>query len=191
MYASVPNIVDDPEELRRIILSRDETLISATRLLAEKVQELPAHPGYPREKPETMLVGGFVRDSVIGLDPKDADIEVYGVTAENLRTVLNDLFPDRWKEVGRAFGLIKVELTESLELDVNIPRQRTDNTETGLDDGDPLLTPERAAVLRDFSFNNLFADPITGQVYDVNDGIKDLKERRLRLNEPKHFEVDP
>ena len=52
------------------------------------------------------LVGGCVRDSILGLPLKDVDVEVYGVVPERLTTILSSRF--RLDLVGQAFGVIKI-----------------------------------------------------------------------------------
>src|SRR5688500_5718584 len=64
-----------------------------------------------------MLVGGCVRDALMGVEPKDWDLEVYGIASENLRTIL-DSFGDV-NVVGEAFTVYKI----GTDLDVSIPRR--------------------------------------------------------------------
>jgi tRNA nucleotidyltransferase (CCA-adding enzyme) len=63
---------------------------------------------------EAFFVGGCVRDSILGLDPKDFDIEVYGLTSDKLAEVLSPFGADL---VGKSFGVFKVG-----DLDISLPR---------------------------------------------------------------------
>ena len=55
---------------------------------------------------ETRYVGGWVRDALLGLDPKDADLEVYGIEAEALRKLLSRF--GRINCVGESFRVYKL-----------------------------------------------------------------------------------
>ena len=68
-----------------------------------------------------LLVGGSVRDEVLGslrgttIESKDLDVEVYGLSADNLRRVLEAF--GRVNEVGQSFGVMKVRLEDGTDLD--------------------------------------------------------------------------
>ena len=64
-----------------------------------------------------MLVGGCVRDELMGIEPKDWDLEVYGVQPEKLREILNSF--GEVNVVGEAFTVYKI----GNDLDVSIPRR--------------------------------------------------------------------
>ena len=67
------------------------------------------------------LVGGCVRDAMLGLTPKDFDIEVFGVTYEQLTEALGDW--GRIDLVGRSFGVIKLTTPAGHTYDFSIPRR--------------------------------------------------------------------
>jgi tRNA nucleotidyltransferase (CCA-adding enzyme) len=174
--------------------AQDEHLLRAVKQLAKTISGLSAESESPEVKPRALLVGGFVRDAVLGLKPKDADMEVYGVGAKRLEEVLNKLFPDRVNAVGRAFGVFKINVGEGLEFDVSIPRResKTGRGHRGFSiEGDPGMTITEAARRRDFTMNALAADPLTGEVFDDFDGVNDLNERMLRVTDPERFQDDP
>lgn len=140
------------------------------------------------------LVGGFVRDLLLDLSPTDADVEVYGIESKTLEELLNTLFPGRVNLVGRAFGVFKIHLEESHELDVALPR-RESKTGPGHKDfsiqGDPHLDPKEALRRRDFTLNAILLDPITGELIDPWNGEKDLRNGILRMVDANHFGEDP
>jgi len=68
-----------------------------------------------------LLVGGAVRDLLLGLAPTDIDIEVYGVDGQTLATALAPF--GRIDVVGRSFGVLKMRLDE-YEVDVALPSRR-------------------------------------------------------------------
>lgn len=127
------------------------------------------------------LVGGCVRDSILGIAPKDYDVEVYGTTFEQLRGALEPF--GRVDMVGKAFGIIKLFTQSGHDYDFSIPR-RESKVGAGhrgfVADFDPSITPHEAAARRDFTFNALAYDVKTGQLLDFFGGVEDLKKKILR-----------
>ena len=125
-----------------------------------------------------LLVGGCVRDSALGLPAKDLDIEVYGIEAAALETILSRHFTINL--VGQAFGVIKIL---GLPIDVALPRRES---KSGLGhrgfiiDSDPHMDSVHAASRRDFTVNAIALDPITGEVVDPHGGLNDLARGLLR-----------
>ena len=70
------------------------------------------------------LVGGSVRDILLGHTPKDFDLEIYGLDADQLMTAVHKL--GRCQEVGKQFGVIKL-WTEGMEIDLALPRTERKN----------------------------------------------------------------
>jgi tRNA nucleotidyltransferase (CCA-adding enzyme) len=136
------------------------------------------------------IVGGAVRDWLLGLSPKAFDIEVAGVDFEGLRRVLAPF--GATDVVGRSFGVIKVR-GASGEHDFSLPRRES---KTGAGhrgfavEPDPSLSDADAAARRDFTVNAIALDPFTGVLIDPFDGRADLKARILRHTGPA-FAEDP
>ena len=133
-----------------------------------------------------LLVGGCVRDELLGLVPKDYDIEVFGIASADLRALLESF--DRVDAVGESFAVYKVA-----GLDVSLPRResKTGRGHKGFAiTGDPALSPTEAARRRDFTINAISRDPLTGAIVDPFGGRADLAARRLRIVDPATFADD-
>jgi tRNA nucleotidyltransferase (CCA-adding enzyme) len=144
--------------------------------------------------PRALLVGGLVRDLVLGRGSDDADVEVYGVPAEALEALLAELFPGRVNAVGRSFGIFKVHLGRDRDLDVALPRteSKTGAGHRGFEvRGDPFLPFAEAARRRDFTVNAMAVDPLGGDVLDAHGGLADLDARVLRAVDRRTFPEDP
>ncbi len=139
-----------------------------------------------------VLVGGYVRDALLGRTGKDIDIECYG--AENLDTLASALKGfGTLNAVGKSFGVLKLK-TGSLEIDLSLPRKET-KTGTG-HRGFSVETFgeidfETAARRRDFTVNAIGYDPFSEKLLDPFGGMKDLERKRLRCVDPATFVEDP
>jgi tRNA nucleotidyltransferase (CCA-adding enzyme) len=126
------------------------------------------------------LVGGCVRDWLLGLEPKDFDVEVPGVTFEQLHRVLSPF--GSTDVVGRSFGVIKLRV-ENVEYDFSLPR-RESKTGAGhrgfVVEPEPDLTDADAAARRDFTVNAIAYDPFAATLIDPHNGEHDLRARVLR-----------
>lgn len=134
-----------------------------------------------------MLVGGCVRDELMGIEPKDWDVEVYGVEPEKLREIL-DGFGDV-NVVGEAFTVYKVDL----HLDVSLPRRerKMGKGHRGfVVEGDPGMSFEEACRRRDFTVNAILKDPLTGEIVDPFNGREDIKRKMLRHVSDETFADD-
>jgi len=134
------------------------------------------------------LVGGCVRDVLLGGPRKDWDLEVYGVAPADLRALLereHDVV-----DVGRSFGVLKLK---GLPIDVALPRRETKvaRGHKGFDiEVDPHLDLRSAAERRDLTVNAIYEDPLTHEIADPLGGRADLDARRLRHASPRFVE-DP
>jgi tRNA nucleotidyltransferase (CCA-adding enzyme) len=140
------------------------------------------------------LVGGAVRDALLGLPVKDHDVEVFGLPPDRLRDVLAGA--GTVNAVGEAFTVFKVAGLPGVEGDVDVSLPRRDSKagpgHRGIAvTGDPTLTVAEAARRRDFTINALMQDPFTGEVLDPHGGRADLEARLLRAVDPVTFGEDP
>lgn len=181
----------DPQELQRRLLGADEGALEAAREISRLVSTLPVHPDSNGQQPMALLVGGFVRDAILGLDPKDADLEVYGVPSKDLQHVLEDAYPGKVDLVGKAYGVIKVEFDAEIDIDIAVPRPPFGVNRALHQSGDPSIPPKEGGHLRDFTMNNVAADPHSGEVFDWWGAIDDLNSNQLRATYPEFFITDP
>ncbi len=128
------------------------------------------------------LVGGGVRDWLLGLKPKDFDVEVAGADFETLQRTLSPF--GATDVIGSSFGVIKVRSRSSgAEYDFSLPRR-----ESKLGAGhrgfvvapDPALNDADAAGRRDYTINAIALDPFSGALVDPHGGVRDLRARLLR-----------
>ncbi len=134
-----------------------------------------------------LLVGGCVRDALMGKQPKDWDVEVYGVEPARLRQLLDQL--GDVNVVGEAFTVYKL----GADLDVGLPR-REHKTGRGhrafFIEGDPSMTIEDSVRRRDFTINAILQDPLTGDIIDPFQGREDIEKKVLRAVAPETFPED-
>lgn len=136
------------------------------------------------------MVGGCVRDWLLGMTPKDFDIEVYGTTWDELETRLRVHGPVQM--VGRSFGVMKLKLGHHLH-DFSLPRRESKQGRghRGFQvEADPDLSEREAAARRDFTINALMSDPLKNEVIDYFNGREDLRQGILRHTSPA-FAEDP
>jgi len=133
-----------------------------------------------------LIVGGWVRDRLMGHPSKDVDVEVFGVDAARLRDLLQAF--GAVNAVGESFTVYKVA-----GLDVSLPRResKTGRGHRGFTvTGDPEMTIADAARRRDFTINAISWDPLKDEYLDPFDGRGDLARRILRAVDPATFGED-
>jgi tRNA nucleotidyltransferase (CCA-adding enzyme) len=134
-----------------------------------------------------LLVGGCVRDLLMNIEPKDWDVEVYGVEPGKLRTLLDEF--GQVNVVGEAFTVYKL----GPDLDVSLPRRerKSGRGHRGfVIEGDPSMTIDDAARRRDFTINAILQDPLTGEIIDPFAGQADIKNKKLRAVSAATFAED-
>lgn len=140
---------------------------------------------------KAFLVGGSVRDEVMGLSPKDYDIEVFGIEPEDLRRLAESF--GKVNEVGTTFGILKIRI-DNIDVDISLPR-RESKTGVGHRDfavnADPNMSVKEAVQRRDFTFNSLAKNILSGEIYDFVGGIDDIEHRIIRVTNEKRFKDDP
>lgn len=137
------------------------------------------------------LVGGCVRDALLGIAHKDFDLEVYGVDYETLERGLSA--HGRVDLVGKSFGVIKFTGRSGGQWDFSLPRRDSKMSagHKGFEiEFDSRIEPREAACRRDFTVNALMFDPRIGEYLDFFGGREDLEKRVLRHTSPAFVE-DP
>ncbi len=127
------------------------------------------------------LVGGCVRDALLGRSPKDFDVEVFGTDYDALCAALAPF--GATDVVGRSFGVVVLRLPDGTAVDFSLPRRdsRVGAGHRGFRvTPDPALDPAEAAARRDFTINAIAWDPRTHEALDHHGGIADLRARVLR-----------
>jgi tRNA nucleotidyltransferase (CCA-adding enzyme) len=138
-----------------------------------------------------LIAGGAVRDALLGIEPKDIDIEVYGITYDQLAEFLRAY--GRVDLVGKSFGVVKFTAPGGESCDFSVPRR---DSKIGLHHRDflavfdPAITPSEAASRRDFTINAMSYDPLTHELLDFFGGRDDLANRVLRATSDA-FSEDP
>ncbi len=134
-----------------------------------------------------MLNGGCVRDDLMGVQPKDWDLEVYGIEPSTLRGIIRHF--GEINAVGEAFTVYKV----GQDLDVSIPRRdrKQGRGHRGFAiEGDPYMSFEEACSRRDFTVNAILKDALTGEIVDPYDGQSDINSKILKMVAPETFVED-
>ncbi|HMG73232.1 MAG TPA: HD domain-containing protein [Pyrinomonadaceae bacterium] len=139
------------------------------------------------EDGRALLVGGCVRDELMGQQPKDWDVEIYGIEPARLRELLEAFGPVN--VVGEAFTVYKL----GAHLDISLPR-RERKTGRGhrafFIEGDPEMTVDEATGRRDFTINAILKDPLTEEIIDPCNGRADLQQRIIRAISAETFSED-
>ena len=130
-----------------------------------------------------LVVGGWVRDRLLGLDPKDVDLEVSGLPARDLERVLST-FGDVFA-VGDAFSVLRIA---GLDFEVSIARRSSVDPDAG-----EVSTFDFAAAAgrRDLTINAIGWDPLREEILDPYGGQEDLRRRVLRAVDGRRFGEDP
>ncbi len=148
-----------------------------------------------RHEFSAFVVGGAVRDLLLGGRPKDYDVAT-NATPEEVRALFR-----RSRVIGRRFRIVHVMCGPEI-VEVSTFRGASSTEE-----GDGIVADEHGRILRDnvfgsqeqdatrrdFSINALFYDPATQEIWDYHDGVADLRRRRLRMiGEPEvRYREDP
>ncbi|MGZ5152356.1 MAG: polynucleotide adenylyltransferase PcnB, partial [Burkholderiales bacterium] len=142
------------------------------------------------------VVGGAVRDLILGWEPKDFDVAT-SATPEQVRELFR-----RSRIIGRRFRIVHVMCgRETVEVSTyrGSAIASEENEQQIADEHGRLLrdnvfgTQEQDAIRRDFTLNALFYDPSTQQVWDYHNGFEDLKKKRLRMigDPEQRYREDP
>jgi tRNA nucleotidyltransferase (CCA-adding enzyme) len=133
-----------------------------------------------------LIVGGWVRDRLMERTCKDLDLEVYGLPADRLKSLLAEF--GSVNTVGESFTVYKVA-----DVDVALPRResRTGRGHRAFEvTGDPNLSFVEAARRRDFTINAIAWDPLNEEYIDPFNGRRDIAAKALRAVDLRTFADD-
>ena len=135
------------------------------------------------------FVGGYVRDLILGDVGKDIDIEVHGLTPDQLKGLLDSL--GQRLDIGESFGIFGLR---GYNLDIAMPRKESCRGR-GHRDFDVFVDPHigtlGAAKRRDFTINAMMQNVLTGEIIDHFGGREDLKNGIIRHVNTESFAEDP
>jgi tRNA nucleotidyltransferase (CCA-adding enzyme) len=133
-----------------------------------------------------LVVGGWVRDRLLGIASKDLDMEVFGISAGDLPSTLEPF--GNVEPIGQSFPVYKVGA-----IDIGLPRRESKagrGHKGFVVQGDPSMSVAEAARRRDFTVNAIAWDPLTDEFDDPFGGRDDLDRRILRAVDPATFGDD-
>ena len=136
-----------------------------------------------------LVVGGFVRDGMLGHPTGEPDLEVFGLSVRELERTLRPL--GKVRRIGRAFPVLRIG---GLGLEVALPRResKTGPGHLGFEVVvDPHLSFREAARRRDLTLNAMGLDPLSGELLDPYGGERDLAAGVMRATDPAKFPEDP
>ncbi len=130
---------------------------------------------------EAYIVGGAVRDLLIGKTPKDFDIVTDAEPTRIKRVFRNS------RIIGKRFRLVHIFFGDKI-FEVSTFRSLSEGTT-----GNSFGTMDEDVQRRDFSMNALYYDPVKEQVVDYIGGLKDIRDRVLKPVIPLKviFQDDP
>ena len=131
------------------------------------------------------IVGGAVRDMLLGRRPKDFDI----ATSASPRQVQNLFWNSR--AIGKRFRIVHLYFANGKIIEVTTFRSDEENFEEG--NNNIFGTIEQDSHRRDFSINALYYNPLDGHLIDFNDSMDDIRKRVIRSLIPLSysFKEDP
>lgn len=141
------------------------------------------------------LVGGGVRDLLLGLSPKDFDIVTDAHPSEIRRVFRNSrIIGRRFRLVHVVFGREIIEVATFRSNEANDQSKHYQTNQEGFVTRDNIYgTIDEDALRRDFTINALYYDVRNQTIIDYCDGYQDLKRRRLTLigDPTERFLEDP
>jgi len=136
---------------------------------------------------EAYIVGGAIRDYLLGKTPKDFDVAT-NASPKEVRKIFTNA-----RIIGKRFKLVHIIFKDCI---IETATFRADNNENAsgiiVQDND-FGTMEEDAMRRDFSINSLYYDSEKELIIDFVNGYEDIKERKIRvLKKPEiSFVEDP
>jgi tRNA nucleotidyltransferase (CCA-adding enzyme) len=144
---------------------------------------------------EVYVVGGYVRDTILGCAKDEGiDILIAHFTVDEIIDRLKEY--GKLDQVGKSFGVIKFN-TEGITYDIALPRKdlpreaKVRGHKDFIIASDPDLPIEEDLERRDFRCNSVAVRLCDGEIKDPLGGLGDIKQRVIRLTNPRAFPEDP
>ena len=128
----------------------------------------------------------MVRDAVMNLhwgtnfDSKDFDVEVFGMTQEQLTEVLSQF--GKVETSGERFAVTRVSI-KGEQMDFSLPRRDVHVGDSHTDvevEVDPFMDKAEASARRDVTVNSMMFNPVTGEFIDNHNGVTHIRNRVLK-----------
>ena len=130
------------------------------------------------------LVGGCVRDALLGREIYDYDIEVYDIKPLKFDELMAGI---RASGVGKSYFIYKYK-----NYDLGLPRSESKTGKTHKDFAVSYINdPSLASLRRDFTVNAMMMNIFNGEILDFHGGKKDLERKTLRHIDSEKFKEDP
>ena len=130
------------------------------------------------------LVGGCVRDALLGREIYDYDIEVYDIKPLKFDELMAGI---RASGVGKSYFIYKYK-----NYDLGLPRSESKTGNSHKDFAVSYINdPALASLRRDFTVNAMMMNIFNGKILDFHGGKKDLESKTLRHIDSEKFKEDP
>jgi len=139
------------------------------------------------------FVGGYVRDMLLGKEPKDIDIVVGRMNLTDIQEAIKDF--GKVDVVGESFAVVKFKSDETgVTYDIAAPRidKKIGTGHKGFE----VISHEGIRIAqdlfrRDFTMNSIAVNILTHEIIDPYEGIKDIEYEHIRMTNPDAFIDDP
>ena len=130
------------------------------------------------------LVGGCVRDALLGREIYDYDIEVYDIKPAKFDELMTSI---KASGVGKSYFIYKYK-----NYDLGLPRSESKTGNSHKDFAVSYINdPSLASLRRDFTVNAMMMNIFNGEILDFHGGKKDLESKTLRRIDSEKFKEDP
>ena len=130
------------------------------------------------------LVGGCVRDALLGREIYDYDIEVYDIKPAKFDELMASI---KASGVGKSYFIYKYK-----NYDLGLPRSESKTGNSHKDFAVSYINdPSLASLRRDFTVNAMMMNIFNGEILDFHGGKKDLEGKTLRHIDSEKFKEDP
>jgi tRNA nucleotidyltransferase (CCA-adding enzyme) len=162
-----------------------------TQQLAGSPAATAAYNALTQAGGQIYIVGGAVRDAVMGNTPKDIDLMVSGLDGNQIEEALAG--KGKVNLTGKQFGVYRLRIGQD-EVEIAMPRSEVSTGPRHTDfkiEANPLLPPGQDLERRDFTANAMAFNPDTQELLDPFNGQQDIVNGHLRMVNGNAFRDDP